>query len=141
MKLSAPHKQGFIAAMQREITDVKRKGTYRTISWKDFNAQDNEVLPLLWVFKYKFDSEGYLIAYKARVYVRSDLQTTAEDTYAATLAIRVFCALMAIAAYFNMEVRQYNAVNAFTNARLATSVYCHQPEGFSDPEHLWELQY
>jgi hypothetical protein len=139
MKLSAPHKQGFIAAMQREITDVKRKGTYRTISWKDFNAQDNEVLPLLWVFKYKFDSEGYLIKYKARVCVRGDLQTTAEDTYAATLAIRVFRALMAIAAYFNMEVRQYDAVNAFTNARLATSVYCHQPEGFSDPEHLWEL--
>jgi hypothetical protein len=47
MKLSALHKQGFIAAMQREITDVKRKGTYRTISWKDFNTQDNEVLPLL----------------------------------------------------------------------------------------------
>jgi hypothetical protein len=93
------------------------------------------------VFKYKFDSEGYLIKYKARVCVRGDLQTTAKDTYAATLAIRVFRALMAIAAYFNMEVRQYNAVNAFTNARLATSVYCHQPEGFSDPEHLWELSH
>jgi hypothetical protein len=25
------------------------------------------------------------------------------------------------------------------NARLTTSVYCHQREGFSDPEHLWEL--
>jgi hypothetical protein len=30
-------------------------------------------------------------------------------------------------------------VNTFTNARLATSVYCHQPEEFSDPEQLWEL--
>jgi hypothetical protein len=46
---------------------------------------------------------------------------------------------MAIAAYFNLEVRQYDAVNAFTNARLATPVYCHQPEGFSNPDHLWEL--
>jgi hypothetical protein len=25
------------------------------------------------------------------------------------------------------------------NARLTTSVYCHQREGFSDPEYLWEL--
>jgi hypothetical protein len=41
---------------------------------------------------------------------------TTEDTYAATLAIRIFRALMAIAAYFNIEVRQYDAVNAFTNA-------------------------
>jgi hypothetical protein len=96
-------------------------------------------LPLLWVFKYKFDNEGYLIKYKARICVRGDLQTTAEDTYAATLAIRIFRALMAIAAYFNMEVRQYNTVNAFTNARLAMPVYCYPPEGFSDPDHLWEL--
>jgi hypothetical protein len=136
MKLPAQHKQGFIAAMHREISDVKRKGTYRIINWKDFNAQDHEVLPLLWVFKYKLDSEGYLTKYKARICVRGDLQTTAEDTYAATLAIRIFRALMAIAAYFNMEVRQYDAVNAFTNAQLAVPVYCHPPEGFSDPDHL-----
>ena len=46
---------------------------------------------------------------------------------------------MAIAAYFNLEIRQYDAVNAFTNAKLASLVYCHQPEGFSDTNHLWEL--
>lgn len=140
MKLPAPHRQGFIAAMQREITDVKRKDTYRRMAWKDFNAQDNEVLPLLWVFKYKLDNDGYLTKYKARICVRGDLQTTAEETYAATLATRVFRALMAIAAYFNMEIRHYDAVNAFTNALLATPVYCHSPEGFSDPDHLWELR-
>lgn len=139
MKLPAVHKQGFIAAMQREISAVKRKNTYRTISWKDFNAQDNEVLPLIWVFKYKLDSEGYLLKYKARICVRGDLQTTTEDTYAATLATRVFRALMAIAAYFNLDVRQYDAVNAFTNAQLNTPVYCHPPEGYSDTDHLWEL--
>jgi hypothetical protein len=71
--------------------------------------------------------------------VRGDLQTTAEETYAATLAIRVFRALMAIAAYFNMEIRQYDAVNAFTNAHLASPVYTHTPEGFSDSEYLWKL--
>jgi hypothetical protein len=139
MKLPTLHKQGFIAAMQREISDVKRKDTYKTITWKEFNARDNEVLPLLWVFKYKFDSGGYLIKYKARICVRGDLQTTAADTCAATLAIRIFRALMSIAAYFNMEVRQYDAVDACTNARPATPVYCHSPEGFSDSDHLWEL--
>jgi len=140
MKLPAVHKQGFIAAMQRELSDVKRKDTYRTIAWKDFNAQDNEVLPIIWVFKYKPDDEGYLRKYKARVCVRGDLQATAEDTYAATLAARVFRALMAIAAYFNLEIRQYDAVNAFINAPLETPVYCYPPEGFADSDHLWELR-
>lgn len=32
MKLPTVHKQGFIAAMQREISDIKRKDTYKTIS-------------------------------------------------------------------------------------------------------------
>jgi len=92
------------------------------------------------VFKYKLDDQGFLAKYKARIHVRGDLQTTVEDTYATTLATRIFRALMAIAAFFNIEIRQYDAVNAFTNAQLATPVYCHPPEGLSDSEHLWKLR-
>ena len=93
----------------------------------------------MWVFKYKFDSEGYLLKYKARICVRGDLQATAEDTYAATLAVKTFRALMAVAAHFNLEVRQYDAVNAFTNAKLLTKVYCYPPDGFPDEHHIWEV--
>jgi hypothetical protein len=139
MKLPSPHKEGFISAMHHEIKTIRRKGTYNRLPWKDLDAENNEVLPLIWVFKYKLDNEGYLKKYKARICVRGDLQSTAEETYAATLAIRCFRALMAIAAYFNMEIRHYDAVNAFTNAWLASKVYCHPPEGFSDPDYLWEL--
>ena len=85
-------------------------------------------------------SEGFLLKYKSRICVRGDLQTTVEDTHAATLAIRIFRALIAIAGYFNLEIRQYDAVNAFTNARLPSPVYCYQPEGFNDGLHVWELQ-
>ena len=38
---------------------------------------------------------------------------------------------MAIAAAFNLEIRQYNAVNAFINAKLSKLVYCYYLEGFS----------
>jgi len=82
--------------MQRELSDIKRKETYKTIAWKDFNAQDNKVLPLIWTFNYKTNNKGYLRKYKARICVRGDLQATVKDTYAATLATRVFRALIAI---------------------------------------------
>jgi len=126
--------------MSLEISTIKRKHTYETITWRYFDPQEEEVLPLMWVFKYKLDDQRYLAKYKARICVRGDLQTTAEDTYAATLATRIFRALIAIAAFFNMEIRQYDAVNAFTNAQLATPVYCHPSEGFSDSEHFWKLR-
>ena len=91
--------------MQRELATIKRKDTYETVTWQDVDTQNTEVLPLTWVFKYKLDTNGYLTKYKARICVRGDLQTPAKDTYAATLATRIFRALLAIAAYFNMEIR------------------------------------
>jgi len=33
-----------------------------------------QILPLLWVFTYKFDTDGYLTKFKARICVRGDLQ-------------------------------------------------------------------
>jgi hypothetical protein len=57
-----------------------------------------------WVFTYKFDKESYLAKYKARLVVRGDLQPRQdEETYAATLAARIFRLLIALAAYFNLE--------------------------------------
>ena len=37
---------------------------------------------------------------------------------------------MAIAAAFDLEVRLYDAVNAFTNSKLDEETYCECPEGF-----------
>jgi hypothetical protein len=46
---------------------------------------------------------------------------------------------MAIAAVFDLEIRQYNAVNAFINAKLSKLVYYYYPEGFSQDGHVLEL--
>jgi hypothetical protein len=47
----------------------------------------NQVLPLLWVFTYKFDTDGYVTKFKTRICVRGDLQKASkEDNYATTLA-------------------------------------------------------
>ena len=38
---------------------------------------------------------------------------------------------MALAAIFDLEIWQYNAVNVFINARLDKLVYYYYPEGFN----------
>ena len=63
---------------------------------------DADVVPLMWVFTYKFDEDGYLYKFKARLCVRGDLQAQYGDTYAATLAARTFRALIAISAAFSL---------------------------------------
>jgi hypothetical protein len=57
-----------------------------------------------WVFIYKIDEEGYFIKCKARLCVRGDLQQDIfANTRAITLAARVFRALMAITAAFDLD--------------------------------------
>ena len=75
------------------------------------------MIPIIEVFTYKFDKEGYLLRYKARIVVQGDLEPKLlyKDNYVATLAAKVFCAFIAITAYFDLEIKQLDVVNAFCN--------------------------
>ena len=53
-----------------------------------------------------------------------------ESNYAATLAGRSFRTLIAIAARFDLELLQYDAVNAFVNAKLEEDVFMKMPPGY-----------
>lgn len=45
-------------------------------------------------------------------------------------AICNFCALIAIANYFNLELKQYNVPTAFLNAKLNCKLYAKTPKAF-----------
>ena len=101
------------------------------------NGRVEKPLPLKWVFTYKFDERGHLIKYKARIYVHKDLQEACdESTYAATLVAKSFRTLYAVAARFNLEVKQFDVTAAFLNTRMDKStgkrVYCRLPDGFEE---------
>ena len=125
----------FRRAADKEFEGLLKKGTFKYIP-RDSGVQDNTPpLPLMWVFTYKFDQDGYLVKYKARLVARGDLQYIFEDTYAATLAIQTFRAIMAIVAAFDLEMRQYDAVNAFANATLPKPIICQCAEGYERPDN------
>ena len=125
---SHPNREGFLAAAEKEYRDLERRQTFRPVP----KTPDLKLLPLMWVFTYKFDTNGFLDKYKARLCVRGDLQDPTQlDTYATTLAARIFRTLMAIMAAFDLEARQYDAVNAFTNSSLDEVVHCACPEGYN----------
>lgn len=120
--------QDFKEAMESEWTSVNERGTVQPIPR---DQATGAVLPLTWVFKYKFNKHGYLQKFKARICVRGDLQQLgSKETYAATLAGRSFRILMAITAKFDLETRQLDAVNAFTNIVLDEDVYVQFPDGY-----------
>ena len=102
--LRYPHKEGFLVAVNKEYSDLKHRNTFWIIK---LTTAIPKLLPLMWVFTYKFDDDDYLIKYKARIVARGDLQQSSnphQDTYAATLAARSFRAIMTIVAAFDLEV-------------------------------------
>jgi hypothetical protein len=95
----------------------------------------------MWVYTYKFDKHGRFQKCKARLVVRGDQQRglRTEDTYAATLAARSFRVLMAIAAKFDLELIQFDVVNAFVNAALPNPVFMTLPPGYRTPGKVLRL--
>jgi hypothetical protein len=133
-----PHRVGFQAAATKEITDLRKQETFTSVLDSSVRSF---VIPLMWVFTYKFDDNGYLVKYKARLVVRGDLQRYSihDETYAATLASKTFRALMAITAYFDLDTEQLDAINAFTNSRIDEEVYVRCADGYEEQGKCWKL--
>ena len=110
---------------------------FKTVPKK--KVSNKQIFLLKWVFKYKFNSNSYLQKLKAQLYIYRDLQITKKETYIATLVAQIFCTFIAIAAAFNLEIQQYNTVNAFTNAKLNKLIYCYCLEGFDQNRQILEL--
>ncbi len=77
-------------ALQKEFNTLECKGTFKKVNVLE--AKGEPIILTIVVFIYKFDEEGYLLRYKARIIVRGDLQPklSYEDNYVATLAARAF---------------------------------------------------
>ena len=102
--LNHPHAEGFKQAMLTEVNALKGKHTWKEVPYDEAAKEGKTPIPTMWVFKYKLDEQGYLVKYKARLCARGDLQRTEQDTFAATLAARIFRALMAIVAAFDLAI-------------------------------------
>ena len=85
----------------------------------------------MWVFSYKIGEDGFLASFKARLVVRGDLQEPLENTYAATLAIRNWRAIIAVANNFDLEQKQFDVPTAFLNAKLNRKLYAETPDSIS----------
>ncbi|SLM36577.1 Ribonuclease H-like domain [Lasallia pustulata] len=134
--LRHPHAEGFKQAMAVEITALKSKGTWREVSHNHAVAAGKIPIPTRWVYKNKYNEQGFFVKHKARLCARGDLQKTLQDTFAATLAARIFRALMVIVAAFDLETRQFDAVNAFANSPIDEPTYCKLPAGWEGDQSL-----
>lgn len=128
--LKDPNLELWKEAIRVEVNALQAKETWQEVGLEDATQAGRKAIPTNFVFKYKFDEQGWLIKRKARLVARGDLQHTDMDTFAATLAARIFRTILSLVAAFDLETRQYDAVNAFVHAKIDEPTYCTTPHGW-----------
>lgn len=88
-----------------------------------------------WVFKRKTDAQGNVIRYKARLVGKGCSQKEGidfDEIYAPVVRYASIRYLVALAAQFNLEIYQMDAITAFLQGDLNETIYMLQPEYHSD---------
>ncbi|KAJ5202942.1 hypothetical protein N7449_005021 [Penicillium cf. viridicatum] len=130
--------EAFMAAAATEVAGLEKKNTFEVVKRPMY--PNKQVLPMTWVFTYKFNSNGYLVKFKARICVRGELQVISSDEKrAATLAAKTARAIFAMVAAFGLDTYQCGAISAFLNSSLEDEVSKQMPEGYRVSGKCWRL--
>ena len=89
-------------AMLKEFNSLIDCGTFE---YQELIDTTKKLVLLMWVYANKFDENGFLTNFKAKLIARGDLYKTKEETYIITLAAQTFRAIAALIAAFDLETR------------------------------------
>jgi hypothetical protein len=81
--LKHPYLTEYKQAMLKEFNGLMDRGTFE---YQELTDTTEKLVLLIWVYANKFDENGFLTNFKARLVARGDLYKTEEETYATTLA-------------------------------------------------------
>ena len=94
---------------------------------------DRRAIEIKWIFKRKTDADSSVTIYKARIVAKSFRQVQGVDygkilsLVAMLKSVRI---MLAVAAFYDYEIRQMDVKTAFMNGFLEEELYMMQPEGF-----------
>ena len=132
----------WVTAEKAEMAGLEAINTWLLIPRASL-PPDANVLPVKWVYKVKTDSNGVVTKYKARVTPKGFKQRIGIDCfeiYASTGKYKTLRVVLCIAAARDLELRQFDVPQAFTQALLDEDVYMEMPEGFARPGMVCHLK-
>jgi len=97
-------------------------------------SKDIKPIGCEWVYKKKIGADGKVETYKARLVAKGYCQQEGIDydqTFSPVAMLKSIQILLAIAAYYDYEIRQMDVKTAFLNGELKEEVYMTQPKGFT----------
>lgn len=129
-------------SMKSEMSGLKAMNTWIVIPRASLPPETN-VIPVKWVYKVKTDSDGVVTKFKSRLTPKGFKQRYGIDyfeVYASTGKYKTLRVMYSIVASRNLELRQLDVPQAFTQAELDEDVYMEMPEGFTQPGMVCHLK-
>ncbi|GJU82105.1 ribonuclease H-like domain-containing protein [Tanacetum coccineum] len=92
----------------------------------------------MWLFRHKYNANGTLSRYKARLVANGSTQLAGidvDETFSSVVKPATIRTVLSLAISRHWPVHQLDVKNAFLHGSLSETVYMHQPPGFRDPQH------
>jgi hypothetical protein len=136
--LNRPDGPKWEEAADQEIEQIHRNHTFSELMEL---PPGKKAIDLKWVFKLKRGADNEIVKYKGRVVARGFMQEFGLDyyeTYAGVVRSTSVRVVLALAAFYDLEILQLDFVNAYLNSDLEEEVYVRQPPGYvkTGKEHL-----
>ena len=116
-------------SMQEEITAIEKNNTWELTDL----PPGKKVIGVKWVYKVKYNDDGSIQRYKARLVVKGYVQKYGIDyfeTFSPVARFEIVRMFLALAAHNKWKVFQFDVKSAFLNGALEENVYVEQPQGF-----------
>ena len=129
--INSPHADEWIKAMKEELGMLTERKTWVV---EDL-PQGRKEVGCRWVYLLKFDANGNITRYKARLVTQGYSQKPGIDffdTFSPTANQAVFNVLWHIAASLGWSRAQDDVTGAFLHSDLDSTIYMRQPPGFTD---------
>ena len=117
----------------KEAINTEKEALMANNTWIEEKAPKGaNLVSTKWVFTLKTNPDGSLERYKARLVARGFSQIHGEDydqTFAPTVRTDTLRTFLAMVAANDLECRQYDVKNAFTESSLRERIYLAPPKG------------
>ena len=137
--ITSPDAAHWIKAMEDESKSLEDRGTWKVVP----RPEGRKVVSSKWVYRIKYNADGNISRYKARLVARGYTQVFGVDyteTFAPVTRVETLRLLFAMAVQRDWEIRQIDVKTAYLYGELEEEIYMEPPEGSDVPEgHVYQL--
>lgn len=113
--------------MKEELENLQRNETWDIVP----KPKERKIVKCKWIFKRKFDKDGQIERYKARLVARGYTQVEGIDykeTFCPVIKSKSIRTLLAFSVEQGWEVHQLDITAAYLNGKLNETVFMEQPQ-------------